>query len=504
MSKRKLEDDEKESKELIRKKQHVEESLLHKLMFHSDINQILFRTLPDETLVLTICSDTATLNMVPGEIAELHISAKKLMSLLNCGCKFSKLRKLRILGDKIDESLVLFEQDFPVLRSVVFDRIDAHNFIITAPLEELIGSSQLKLNGQIYIPSTLKHLNIRVTPLQAQKLIDDLKNSSIESLKLYITPEKMNNDLHVVTVRDIYPTTMVFSGSSRVQIRIPSLESVQELTVHNVEAVVEKHCLSSPMRFLKLSTFESLYKIVGNTQFPSLHLFHHERPACTKHKDYSDTDALRIYTQCVANTSTEEYKMSEDNYYVSEFTKYFYCANISTINDLTIVTNSDDVFVKNLPNLKSFRTNDYATKWQIELKLQKLDRLILFLNSFNCQQESSLFSGQKIKNLTITCSVTTWNGLNCSMLRNVANVCFYLIDDPINNISPLTIHNLPNLTDLQIKSHIISNLEIRLTNLPSLKNAEVKLFGMNEKTSLSVKEQPISHVFSLKKEKTTA
>lgn len=475
------------------KKQKKEESLLHKLMFHPDINCFALEALETKDNFTIMQTDRQLFTHLPCVITHLQISLKAFLNNIKI---FRSVKTLEIHEGKdfcyYGVPLVITQMQFPNLKSVFIHHFNVVEFVVEPSIKELIfkekkNGSYLDHNSIIQIPPTLIKLEANVCQKDAQKLL--YKQSKLEIIKLFvfetITESCTKYEILPFSFEQSCLTRLHFSGDVRHQVSIESLENMEELDIDAYTSVVN-HATSSSLRWLAIRSPRFIQPIVGETKFPHLNYFLSMKPSFNSENDeeeigsssqvQTDKEALRIYNECIQRDKDIPVYHSSASKRQETFkrTLFLYCNNITSITSLTLCRDcyysydAGEVFIEKLQNLEQLDAFVSKKTWYIQPCSEKLSRVQIqdFPMYFNLYK--SLFTKRNdIKFLSFEAYISHWNALPKHLFKKVHELRIFL--KSVGRDEIMLLSDLPSLKCLSLDgSKINQRYTIRFVKLPRL------------------------------------
>lgn len=332
----------------LRKIHCREPSILYRLWFLPDVNQIFLKYLEMKDIVRSIQCDSNLYQHGPRELKEITTTPQSIGYLSRTPWIFTNVSSIHIrssLKGKHVKEIFVTSMQYPLLRKLFVENISIQRLIITCPIQDLRVEQEWE-DVEIVVPATLQKLSCTSSTRLAQQLLSH--QSQLEEVTLMIDASIFGDDV----ISSLYncPRLRKLSCGGFFSVCIISFENLEELCLYGTKLFLAYPCQKSKMKFMEISNDQNLTDLLLTTEFPHLNFF------AVKDMDF-DPIAHKLFNECI--TKDQEtlytYKTSQKTLHLSQY-RYVYCNNVIGFQMVEAPRIEQNYFyLCNTPDLKTLK-----------------------------------------------------------------------------------------------------------------------------------------------------
>lgn len=440
------------------------ENVLHRVLFHPQIHQIMLEILNSYDTISLLGVDKCIRNSIPRRIKKAQICLKNLHQLLANGFKFPNLVQLKVESTRRGE-ISLGSTDFPNLQElIVNERCESaspQNINLDMPTVQTL---LIRCNQMLPSAISLRHSSLR-------KFHGRLYTSVADQL-FPIQTNLETIDVHFVRDQHPYVNFQANTSLRRLScfgnsetVMIQSLRELEVLELYNVKWLVSEHASTSSIRWMTICTTSPDEDIFNAIKFPQLNFF--QANHTTSHE--------LLYKQCIERNQTQmaPYDDGRKLKVISNF-DYLYCNQCQNVSRLVILQNAKQhVFIQGTEMLKELQMNYVHDQWHIRPESSVLEHVEIPLTSLSINiLQSPIFEQVTFLEIQIE-DLRIWNSISSNIPRNIKKLLLHVLDNEENRT--VSIKQMLELVQLVICFREIKKPErsVILSDLPKLQKCRI-------------------------------
>lgn len=441
------------------KKHCREESILHRVWFHPDINQLVLKYLNIKNIIQAMQCDSNMYKHGSRELKEIIASGQIIRYLSRSSWIFSNVYSMQLFsyfeGD--EQELFISSLQYPLLRKLIAEHLSNSKIVVTCSIEELKVCNNIWTRMEVIIPNnTLRKFYCSSQVSMAQTILSN--QSRLEEVELVLYSSFADEFISLVHTSD---TLRKLSCQGDFFINMASIEHLEELCLHGADVSILNPCKISNVRFMEISGYQRLENVLGNTEFPHLNFF-------SVQDLYDELVAQKIYNGCITKSqdALEVYSSPKQSLYLAE-RHYTYCSNLKGIHMISASRNNEKMlYVHQVPDLKILNGLNASSHFMPNTSLQSLEIVT------SSVEDLCKFLKPTPPQLQLILPYETCNQLSSTPLASVKNLKLKIVSGESAHV---ILGDVSSLQSLYISSNSISKVYLRFLHVLSSSIIRIRL-----------------------------